>query len=529
MPRLAAAAVFLHLVLILPNHPGALTLRALLLFPLELPVILLLLLALPPGRPARIACIVLTAVLVVLTLLKAADIATHLAYDRRSNPMADWPLVGAGWNLARGMLGGGPAALLLAGVAAGLAALVALLWASLRLWSRVSLPGAAARAAGIGAALAGVVALAEAGQAMRLWTLPQRPPGAAFTLRSGVEHALYARRAAADLRAFRQAALSDPWAARTGVLDRLGGRELRIVFVESYARSSFDNPLYAPTHTATLRRAGSALSAAGLAAGTLWLQSPIEGGQSWLAHATLASGLTVNDLSRHAALVASPRRTLWQFAQDAGYHTVAVAPAITRAWPEGVRLGFDTLLDRDAMGYRGLPFNWVTMPDQFTLARWPDRLPPDPRPVFAQVALISSHAPWVPVPRLIPWDAVGDGTEFDAMAAGDPPEVVWRDPDRIRDQYRQSLDYALSAALADAARQGGADAPLILILGDHPPAAFVSQTGSPDVPLHVIGPPEALAPLAGWGLTPGLIPGPDTPRWPMADFRDRFLAAFTTP
>jgi hypothetical protein len=409
---------------------------------------------------------------------------------------------------------------------AGLA--VALHWA-LRQWARAA-PHLPARAAAAGAALAAGLAVAEAGQALRLWTLPATPPGAAFTLRTGVEHAQIARAAFADRRAFRAAAAADPLAGRAGLLDRLAGREVRVVFVESYSRASFDNPAYAPRHTATLRRAEAALHAAGLAAASLWLVAPIEGGQSWLSHATLGAGLTVDSPSRHAALIASGRRTLWQIARDGGWRTVAVAPAITRPWPEGARLGFDAVLDRDALGYRGPPFNWVTMPDQFTLARWAGRLRPDPRPAFVQVALISSHAPWVPVPRLVAWDAVGDGTVFAPMVEGaERPEAVWRDPARVRAQYALALDYALQAAFGDAARAGGPAAPLTLVLGDHPAAPFVAQAGGRDVPLHVIGPPAALAPLASWGMTPGLIPAAAAPRWPMAAFRDRFVAAFTEP
>ena len=95
--------------------------------------------------------------------------------------------------------------------------------------------------------------------------------------------------------------------------------------------------------------------------------------------------------------------------------------------------GFDAIYNADDLGYQGQPFNWVTMPDQFTLAAF-ERLElsrPDRAPLVAQIALVSSHAPWVPVPELLPWDTLGDGQEFDQWAlSGDPPEVVWRDHDR---------------------------------------------------------------------------------------------------
>ena len=252
------------------------------------------------------------------------------------------------------------------------------------------------------------------------------------------------------------------------------------------------------------------------------------GGQSWLAHGTLASGLRLDNQTRYGAMLASPRRTLYEIAADEGFRTVAVMPAITLAWPEGRMLGFSEIFGAADLGYRGRPYNWVTMPDQFTLTAL-DRIRATRggHSTFAQVALVSSHAPWVPVPQLVDWEAVGDGTILNRWAeAGDPPEVVWRDRDRVRDQYRQSIDYALRAVLGHAARQTGA-LPLIVVLGDHQPAPFVALGESRDVPVHVIGPPDLVARTHGWGWTEGLVPDPGLPAWPMEDFRDGFLEAFS--
>ena len=194
-------------------------------------------------------------------------------------------------------------------------------------------------------------------------------------------------------------------------------------------------------------------------------------------------------------------------------------------------MGFDRILAAADLGYRGKPFNWVTMPDQYTLAVF-DRLVRQQAgrggQLFAQVVLISSHAPWVPVPRMIDWDAVGDGTAFDAMAMeGDPPDVVWRDRDRVRDQYRQAVGYSLQAVLGWAARTRDR-MPLIVVLGDHQAAGFVAQEDRADVPVHVIG-PEALVNRAGeWGFAPGLIP-PDTQvALPMEVMRDLFVTTYSS-
>ena len=204
-------------------------------------------------------------------------------------------------------------------------------------------------------------------------------------------------------------------------------------------------------------------------------------------------------------------------------------PQITLDWPEADLMGFDTVLAAADLGYHGEPFNWVTMPDQFTYAAL-DRLlrsDPDREPVFVQVATGTSHAPWVPVPEIVAWDAIGDGRIFNAMAAsGDPPDVVWRDRDRVRDQYRLALDYALRVIFDYAARHAD-DPPLILVVGDHQAAGFVALDDRPDVPAHVIGPEHLVARTAAWGWDTGLIPNPETGRRSMAAMRDLILTTFS--
>jgi hypothetical protein len=131
---------------------------------------------------------------------------------------------------------------------------------------------------------------------------------------------------------------------------------------------------------------------------------------------------------------------------------------------------------------------------------------------------------------MVDWDALGDGRIFEAMAAGGAaPEDVWRDPGRVRAQYRLAIDYALQAVTGFAERQAGA-APLLIVLGDHQAAGFVALDERADVPLHVIGPPALVAlAQAGLGLSPGLLPPADAPVLPMESLRDRILTTFSTP
>ncbi|HWJ74264.1 MAG TPA: sulfatase-like hydrolase/transferase [Kaistia sp.] len=519
---LVLAALVFHLVLVAPNAPAGLGFESVLRLPLELPAILLMLAALPRRSiGTRVLRAVLVVTLIVVTVLKLADFGTFTAFARPFNPAVDLHLVEAGIRLAISTLGTPLVLLILGGVLLAVAGIAGALW-----WASGQWAGLAPRRITLAAAsLAVLVVAAEAAN-----RLPVHLPLQASTTRLAVRHVETYAATRADLVRFRAAAASDPFAGAKGLFDRLGGRDVLIVFIESYGRSSFDNPLYAPTHRATLRAAEPRLAAAGLAMRSGWLTSPVEGGQSWLAHSTLESGLTISNQTRYRALLASRRASLYHLAAASGFRTAAIMPGITMAWPEGPVQGFETILAAGELGYRGQPFNFVTMPDQYTLAAFDRLVPRGPQagPLFAQIVLLSSHAPWVPVPQLIPWSDVGDGSIFDRWATtGDPPETVWRDQDRVRDQYRQAIDYSLQAILSFAERQSGRP-PLMVILGDHQPAPFVAGIDSHDVPVHLIGPPDIVAAFDDWGWTVGLLPADDAPVWPMSEFRNRFIRALST-
>lgn len=504
--RLLAAACVLHLVLILPAAPMAAP-DALLRIAPELPLILLALSVL--GRPGRILAAL---ALCLLAAQKAADLAMIAALGRPFNALADMALIGAGAELLGDTVG---TARLAAGTAAVLVAAMAVLgllwwacgvWSGWRPWSRGRL-GLAALAA---------LSLTAAGSG-QIW------PGNTPYVRARAE---LLGRTAQDLRQIRTLAARDDLAGATGLLSAID-RDVLVVFVESYGRASFDVPFHADRHLDTLRAAQRRLADAGLAMRSGFLTAPTQGGQSWLSHATFANGLWVADQARYGAVLASGRQGLFHHARRAGFRTAAVMPAIARPWPEAATMGFDRILAAADLGYRGLPFNWVTMPDQFTLAAM-DRLlrDTDGPHLFAQVALISSHAPWVPVPRLLPWGDLGNGTVFDAMArAGDPPEVVWRDRDRVRAAYREAVDYSLRVVMDYALVHAG-DPPLMIVLGDHQATPWVAGDDRPDVAIHLIGPAHLVDRAADWGLSPGLIPPAGTPALPMDRMRDLILRGF---
>ena len=519
--RLVAGILILDLLLIFPNHPGAATPEALLLLPWELPV-LLLMLAFVPQRLERPLIWAIGILLALAMLIKCADLISNLSIGRPFSFILDGFLLSAAWQLGVGNFG--------VAATVGVVLLIALIFGGIGLAAGWAARQVSRKRTGAGAGLAVLLLFGAAAAAHAIGAMPSRT--AAFTSHVILDHARYVRAGLEDKRHFAEAAAKDSFAAVPAdtLLAGLRGHDVLLTFVESYGRTNLDNPLYAATTRAALETLQSTVTARGLAARSAWLTSPVMGGGSWYAHETLTSGLRIGDQTRYDALLASPRLTLIDFFARAGWDTVAVVPGITMAWPEGRKLGFERIHDAGHLGYHGLPFNWVTMPDQFTLAQLYrlELARADRPPVFAVTALLSSHAPWTPIPRLVPWDAVGDGAIFNEQAVeGEAPEVVWRDPDRVRDQFRKAIDYSLRALDAFVAAKLRGDE-LLIILGDHQPAPLVAGADAGhDVPITIIGPPDVLAALEGWGWTPGTIPAADAPVWPMQDFRDRFLAAYT--
>ncbi|HAU17557.1 MAG TPA: sulfatase [Marinobacter adhaerens] len=312
---------------------------------------------------------------------------------------------------------------------------------------------------------------------------------------------------------------------RATPLPRLAHTDVILGFIESYGVSTVTDERYRSLVNPGLEALGRSLDAAGLSVVTGRLQSPIQGGQSWLGHLSVLSGQWIHNQLAYETLLSSGYATLIDDFRSTGHSTVAVMPAITQAWPEGRLFRYDRIYDHDDLGYQGPPFNWVTMPDQYTWHRFQDIRDANEGPLFAELALISSHAPWVPIlPVLDDWQSIGNGEVFRRWeGAGEAPVSLWRDPDRVREHYGQAIAYALEVAGGFAAHYLRQDA-LMIILGDHQPAPLITgEDASRDVVVHVISAnPSLVEPfLSGElpGFQSGIRPDPETAGATMSQFR----------
>ena len=324
------------------------------------------------------------------------------------------------------------------------------------------------------------------------------------------DHVRDLRQGIADRAEFERLAASDPYAATSpqSLLAGLQGKDVLVVFVESYGRVALEDPRLAPTVTAAVDRATTGLGAAGFSGRSAYLTSPTFGGLSWLAHSTLQTGLPITDQVRYNAVLDSRRLTLASAFGSAGWRTVLVSPADENdISPVTGFYGYDALYDGPALDYRGPKFGYAPVPDQFTLATLAQReLTPGPRaPLMAEVDLVSSHTPWAPLPRMLDPGALGDGSAyqqvFDQAATAD---AVWSDPARVKQAYADSVAYSLDALTSFVANAHD-DNLVLVVLGDHQPAAVISGEGaSHDVPVSVVAKdPAVLDRIGGLGLAAG--------------------------
>jgi phosphatidylglycerophosphate synthase len=516
------ALLLVWTALVAPDQPSRLRPGAFARLPLELLVVVAVAVVLP-ATPRRVLAVVAGAVLSALVVVKVLDIGFFTAFDRPFKPVDDSSYVGIGIETLRDGVGRSSAELAVAAAGLLIAALLALPVLALLRVTRVA-------AGHRGWALRAAAALGVVWVALRIAGAPVASSSAAAL---AVDEVRAVRAGLQDRAALARELAHDRFGATPGdrLLTGLRGKDVLLVFVESYGRVAIQGSSFAPRIDAVLTRGTAQLRAAGFSSRSAFLTSPTFGGLSWLAHSTLQSGIRVDGQRRYDELVRNNRLTLTRAFRRAGWRAVGVMPANHRAWPEGFSYyHYDRVYDRRNLGYRGPGFGLPPMPDQYALLalRRLELAKRHRAPVFAEVDLISSHAPWTRIPRLIPWHEVGDGSVFDRIPAEESTQAaLFGDAKRARAAYGHSIEYSLRTLFSFVRRYGDDDLVLV-VLGDHQPATTVSGQGAGhDVPISVIAhDPKVMQRIAGWRWQDGMLPGPRAPVWPMAAFRDRFLSAF---
>jgi hypothetical protein len=330
----------------------------------------------------------------------------------------------------------------------------------------------------------------------------------------------------ASSRAVRALPPSPPLQANLAALD---GCDVLVVFMESYGRVTYDRPEIARVVNPARERFAAAARDTGRQMISAYVTSPTFGGSSWFAHSSFMSGIKVADPDRYALLLTQQRPTLASTFQAAGYRAVAVMPGLKQSWPEGAFYGFDKIYDMDALDYRGPQFGWWRIPDQFSLAALDAReIQPRPRkPLFVFFPTVNTHMPFRPTPPVQEdWGRVLSATPFDDA---DVRRSITQTPQwtNMGESYAGSVRYAFDV-LASYLRERRGEHFVLIVLGDHQPAANVSGEGASwDVPVQIVSDrAELIGSLEGHGFVEGTRPQ-DRAIGPMNELGTMLLQTFS--
>ncbi|MFI1950840.1 sulfatase [Streptomyces xinghaiensis] len=524
----ALAVLLVFTALVMPNGLSRFTPFAFTRVPGEAVVAAAVLLFLPP-RPRRWVAALSGAGLGLLLVLKFVDIGFYSVLSRPFDLVLDWILFEDGHSFLESTIGGtGATAAVIGAVTLAAAVPVLMTLAVIRLSEILVRHRATATRTTFVVAIVWITCSAIG---LQIGSTPVASSAAAKLVKDRVNRV---EAGIEDERKFARVAAVDDFGDTPPdeLLTALRGKDVLFAFIESYGRVAIDeNPEMSRLMSEALAEDTDRLDKAGFSSRSGFLTAPTTGAGSWLAHSTLWSGLWVDNQRRYRTVTASDRLTLTgAFQRSGAWRTVGMMPGVTRAWPEGKFYDFDAIYDSKELGYRGPKFSWTPVPDQYTLSAFErlERAKKGRDPLMAGIILASSHNPWAPIPRMIGWDEVGNGSVYHAMKEeGKDPEEVWKDPEQVRTEYRRAVEYSMDSLVSYLEEYGDEDTVLV-VLGDHQPVPTVAGEGaSRDVPISIVARDEAvLDRISDWEWDEGLKPGTDAPVWRMDTFRDRFLTAY---
>ncbi|MEU6356856.1 CDP-alcohol phosphatidyltransferase [Streptomyces sp. NPDC047072] len=523
----ALATILVLTALLLPNKIVNLHVREFTRIPAEAILGAAVALALP-RRPRLVVAAVAGASLGAVTILNFLDMGFNEYLGRAFNPVLDWELLDDARTYVDDSLG--TTVMVTATVGAFLLVLLLL---SLMTLATVRLSTLLARnkpSATRGTLAAATAWVACAALGLQISGTPIASEHTAAITAMQAHRVLYTMRDEAE---FQKVAKVDAFGNTPGsqLVPDLRGKDMIFTFIESYGRSAVEDEGIAPGVDKTLQTSTAALAKAGFHAKSGWLTSATYGGNSWLGHSTTLSGLWIDNQQRYRTVMASDHLSLTKaFKKTGDWDTVGVMPGVQKGWPEQTYYGLDKVYNAFQLGYQGPKFSWSTMPDQYALEAFQRQVHSKKRdkPLMSEIILTSSHQPWAPIPKMVDWNDLGDGSVFKAIQkAGNKPSAIIADSTRSKQEYGKSISYSVTALTQWLERYGNADTVLVF-LGDHQPIPRVSgNNASRDVPISIVAKdPKVLDKIASWNWTDGLKPAHDAPVWKMSAFRDKFLTAY---
>lgn len=302
-----------------------------------------------------------------------------------------------------------------------------------------------------------------------------------------------------------------------------------LITVESYGTLLERHPDLRGPYRGLMRRMQDTLAADGWHMASARAEAPVQGGRSWLAIASLLTGVRVDRQVLYNRFLERPERVphLVRFLNQQGYRTVALQPFTYErpGLPTRNIYDFDVTLYRDDLQYEGPAYGLADAPDQYSLNFAHHTHLAGHAPYFLFFETVDSHALWnYGLPPVL-----SDGRRFNEAGGSGPEarrtlEQAGRAPGaflpdsltrpRIYDQpqstrYLRHIAYDLQVVreyLRDTAPEGS----LVLLLGDHQPPLF--GTESTKVPLHVLSTDASMVePVRRRGFSDGLVLQEESP------------------
>ncbi|MFW6291633.1 MAG: sulfatase-like hydrolase/transferase [Spirochaetota bacterium] len=287
----------------------------------------------------------------------------------------------------------------------------------------------------------------------------------------------------------------------------LEDRDVHLFIVESYGHTVTSNPDHRELMMPVYERLSRQLQENGYSSHTGFLRSPVFGGRSWLADATMLTGAFLDTQHKYESMVETGSRNLTHILGDAGYHRLLAAPGTYEADEQWRAFHeFDQYLFRYDFGYQGPFISFGAMPDQFLIHRANELADPGDAPLFMNYVLVSSHVPFDRLPQYVDDPSIlGDGSIFNELPIR-TFENNWLSGGEYPEGYVASIEYTLMTIvsfLADLDSTG-----LAIIVGDHQPRIPISEPDSSfSVPIHVVSrDPELIEPFRNYGFTSGFVP-----------------------
>ena len=311
-------------------------------------------------------------------------------------------------------------------------------------------------------------------------------------------------------------------------MDKLQRANVLLLFVESYGHTIYAEDRHFAKILPALKRLEKELGESGNSVCSAFLNSPTFGGSSWLAHATLGSGVNLNNQMRYNLLITSTAKTIAQFFNRIGYRTVSVMPGTQWPWPEGEFFGYQKKYYAWDFDYKGPVYGWSTMPDQYVLDFIFNReIQGQTNPLFIEFILNSSHAPFHRQPPYVEdWSQIGSGKIYHDLEVITFP-IIWPDLSNAAEGYVTSIAYELKVIVEFIIKFIDDDT-LIVVLGDHQPNVQITGEKGILVCSHSCDQPqpESSAAISQPGIYPRSYSHPAPAASRHADLPVRFPVRF---